>query len=137
MKRPEYTAFIFAHVSLFIVFVWFGAIKLFGLSPANPLVASLLAETLPFITFKTFNLILGIYEVLIGLFFIIPKQERIALVMLIPHMIVTIMPLILLPAITWQSAFVPTLEGQYIIKNVVIIALAAMVFVDLKKKRLA
>jgi hypothetical protein len=37
---------------------------------------------------------------------------------------------------TWQSFLVPTLEGQYIIKNVVIIALAAMVFVDLKKKHL-
>jgi uncharacterized membrane protein YkgB len=136
MKRAEYIAFIFAHVALFIVFVWFGAIKLFAESPANPLVISLLKETLPFMTFKVFNIILGSYEVLIGLFFIIPKADRVALVMLVPHMIVTIMPLFLLQDMTWQSFLVPTLEGQYIIKNVVIIALAAMVFVDLKKKRL-
>jgi uncharacterized membrane protein YkgB len=45
------------------------------------------------------------------------------------------MPLFLLPEITWGKMFVPTLEGQYIIKNVIIIALAAMVFADLKKKR--
>jgi uncharacterized membrane protein YkgB len=136
MKRAEYIAFIFAHVALFIVFVWFGAIKLFAESPANPLVISLLKETLPFMSFKIFNVLLGSYEVLIGLFFIIPKAERIALVMLVPHMIVTMMPLILLQDMTWQSFLVPTLEGQYIIKNVVIIALAAMVFVDLKKKHL-
>jgi uncharacterized membrane protein YkgB len=62
-------------------------------------------------------------------------MERIALVLLVPHMIVTILPLFLLPQIAWQAPFVPTLEGQYMIKNVVIIALAAMVFADLDKRR--
>jgi uncharacterized membrane protein YkgB len=135
MKRPEYIAFAFAHVALFIVFVWFGSLKLFGLSPANPLVSDLLAHTLPFMSFGVFNILLGSYEVLIGVMFIVPRMERIAIALLIPHMIVTIMPLILLPTITWQSTFVPTLEGQYIIKNVVIIALAATIFADMNKRR--
>jgi hypothetical protein len=39
------------------------------------------------------------------------------------HMVMTVC-LILLPAVTWMMPFVPTLEGQYIIKNLVIIALA-------------
>ena len=39
-------------------------------------------------------------------------------------MITTAGPLVLLPSETWQSFFVPTLEGQYIIKNLVIIAAA-------------
>ena len=136
MKRPEHIAFIFAHVALFIVFVWFGTLKLLGSSPANPLVISLLSETMPFMSFNVFNIILGSYEVLIGLLFVIPRAEKAAIALLIPHMIVTILPLLLLPEITWQGFLTPTLEGQYIIKNVVIIALAAMVFVDLKKKRL-
>lgn len=135
MKRIEYIVFLFAHIALFIVFVWFGSLKLVGLSPANPLVISLLRETLPLISFQTFNIILGIYEVLIGLFFIIPKRERIALILLIPHMIVTILPLMLLQDMTWQGFLIPTLEGQYIIKNIVIIALAGMIFADLNKKR--
>jgi len=34
------------------------------------------------------------------------------------------MPLILLPQVTWSGILVPTLEGQYIIKNLAIIAAA-------------
>lgn len=136
MKKKEYIAFIFAHFALFVVFVWFGALKFFDLSPANPLVDALLQKTLPFITFKTFIMILGGWEVLIGLLFIIPKMEKVALVLLIPHMLVTIMPLFLLPDIAWQGFLTPTLEGQYIIKNIVIIALAASMFADLRKKHL-
>ena len=134
MQKKEYLAFIFAHFALFVVFVWFGSLKFFDLSPANPLVEALLQQTLPFISFKTFIMILGGWEVLIGILFIIPKMEKVALILLIPHMITTIMPLFLLPEIAWQGFLVPTLEGQYIIKNVVIIALAASMFADLKKK---
>ena len=134
MQKKEYLAFIFAHFALFVVFVWFGSLKFFDLSPANPLVEALLQQTLPFISFKTFIMLLGGWEVLIGILFIIPKMEKVALILLIPHMIVTIMPLFLLPEIAWQGFLVPTLEGQYIIKNVVIIALAASMFADLKKK---
>ncbi|HVU06355.1 MAG TPA: hypothetical protein VHE10_00975 [Candidatus Paceibacterota bacterium] len=135
MKSTEYRAFVFAHIALFIVYVWFGAVKLFGYSPANPLVDALLHQTMPFITFHTFNLILGAYEVLIGLLFLIPRKERYAFILLVPHVIVTTLPLFLLKGMTWQSMFVPTIEGQYIIKNVLIIAVAAMVFADMSKKR--
>jgi uncharacterized membrane protein YkgB len=140
MQRKEYIAFIFAHVSLFIIFVWFGALKLFGLSPAGPLVVDLFDKTLglmlPFLSADTFIVILGGLEVIIGILFIIPRMERVAMALLIPHMITTIMPLFLAPAISWLGFLQPTLEGQYIIKNVVIIALAAMVFADLNKRRL-
>ena len=136
MERKEYIAFIFAHISLFIIFVWFGALKFFDASPANPLVAELLAKTLPFMTFEVFIKLLGALEVAIGLLFIIPRMERFAFALLIPHMITTIMPLFLLPEIAWSGFLTPTLEGQYMIKNIVIIALAAMVFADLNKKRL-
>ncbi len=135
MQRREYLGFIFAHFALFIVFVWFGSLKFFDLSPANPLVENLLRQTLPFISFQTFIMLLGAWEVLIGILFIIPKMERVAMILLIPHMITTIMPLFLLPEISWQGFMVPTLEGQYIIKNVVIIALAVSMFADLKKQR--
>jgi uncharacterized membrane protein YkgB len=141
MKNNEYKAFVFAHLALFVVFVWFGALKLFGLSPANELVTSLFNDTLgamlPFLTIDGFIIFLGLVEVAIGVLFIIPKMERVAVILLIPHMITTIMPLVFLPDMTWQAPFVPSMEGQYIIKNIVIIALAAMVFVDLGKKRKA
>ncbi len=113
-----------ARVALFVVFFWFGILKLFFTSPANPLVASLLERTLPFITFPTFIIWFGCFEMVIGILFLIPRLERVAIALLLPHMVMTVLPLVLLPSVTWQYPFVPTLEGQYIIKNVVIIALA-------------
>lgn len=113
-----------ARIAIFIVFFWFGALKVFDLSPANPLVADLLQKTLPFITFDEFIVMFGIYEMIIGLAFLIPKFERFAIIILFPHMIMTALPLFLLGEMAWQKAFVPTLEGQYIIKNLAIIALA-------------
>lgn len=138
MLRKEYRAFIFAHIALFIVFVWFGALKLFGLSPASPLVTDLFNNTLGImlpITADTFIILFGAFEVLIGILFIIPRMEKLAMTLLIPHMITTIMPLFLSSEMTWSGLLTPTLEGQYIIKNVIIIALVAMMFVDMGKTR--
>ena len=72
---------------------------------------------------------------MIGLLFIVPKMEKIAFALLIPHMITTILPLIFLPEASWSGFLTPTITGQYIIKNVVIMALAATIFADLNKKR--
>jgi putative oxidoreductase len=44
--------------------------------------------------------------------------------LLLLHVVLTLLPLLLLPGLTWQSPLVPTLEGQYIIKNLVILAAA-------------
>jgi uncharacterized membrane protein YkgB len=114
----------FARFSLFVVFFWFGILKVIGESPANPLVSNLLESTMPFISFETFIFIFGVFEVVIGLSFLFPRLVRVSVAMLAFHMVTTFMPLILLPEITWQRAFIPTIEGQYIIKNLVIIAAA-------------
>jgi len=113
-----------ARAALFIVYFWFGILKLFGTSPANPLVGSLLEKTLPFISFDTFIIGFAMYEMLIGIFFLVPGLERVAIAFLVPHLIMTALPLVLLPSLTWQGPFVPTLEGQYIVKNLTIVALA-------------
>lgn len=138
MKRTEYNAFIFAHFALFVIFVWFGALKLFGLSPANPLVIDLYDKTLGILlpmSADAFIICLGALEVTIGVLFIIPRAEKIGMMLLALHMATTVMPLFLLPSMTWEAPFVPTLEGQYIVKNIVIIALAATIFADLGKRR--
>ena len=69
---------------------------------------------------------------IIGICFLVPNLERLAIFLLIPHMVMTSLPLFLLPSIAWQTFFVPTLEGQYIIKNLVIIALAIGIAAQLK-----
>jgi len=111
-------------MALFVVFFWFGILKVFGMSPANPLVAGLLNRTLPFIDFDQFIVLFGLFEMVIGILCLIPRLVRISMLLLGVHMVTTMGPLVLLPGVVWTQAFVPTLEGQYIIKNLAIIAVA-------------
>lgn len=113
-----------SRIALFVVFFWFGILKVFELSPAGPLVIDLLNRTIPFMDPGLFLQLFGGYEMLIGLIFLIPKWERGAIALLVPHMVATFGPLLFLPQVTWSGFLVPTLEGQYIIKNLVIIAVA-------------
>ncbi len=113
-----------ARIGLFIVFFWFGLLKVIGLSPASGVVQRLFEQTIPFMSFSTFLIGFGLFECLIGILFIIKGLERIVIPLLFIHMITTFGPLVFLPQETWQQFLVPTLEGQYIIKNFVIIACA-------------
>ena len=117
-------AITFSRISLFVVYFWFGVLKVLGLSPASPMVLSLLKKTITFIDAPTFLIVFGLFEVLIGILFLIPKLEKIALFLLTLHMVAVCLPLVMLPDLTWKSMLVPTMEGQYIIKNILIIAIA-------------
>lgn len=114
-----------ARFALFTIYFWFGALKVFGFSPANPLVKQLLSQTLPQMSFETFILFFGLLEALIGLLFLMKNEwiSRVTIAIMWLHMATTILPLFILPQIAWSAPFVPTLEGQYIIKNVALIAL--------------
>ncbi len=125
----------FSRFALFLVYAWFGLLKIIGVSPASPIVADLLSRTLPFISFSQFIILFGIYEVLIGILFLIPKLNRVAIFFLTPHIIMTTGPIFLLPAMIWSDWFVPTLEGQYIIKNILIVALAIHILSNKKPAR--
>ena len=122
----------FSRFAIFVVYFWFGALKVFSTSPAGPLVAALLEKTLPGVPFNSFIIALGVFEMLIGLVFVIPHLERYGIFILGIHLIMTIMPLFLLPQVTWQSFLTPTLEGQYIIKNILIVALAIGILAHLR-----
>lgn len=115
----------FARLALGIVFIWFGALKMIGeLSPAYDLVAA----TIYWLTPEIIIPLIGLWEVAIGVAFLFPPLTRVALLLLIPQMPATFLPLVLLPAVTFTV--VPwglTLEGQYIVKNLVIIACALII----------
>ncbi|MDB5171168.1 MAG: hypothetical protein JWO35_862 [Candidatus Saccharibacteria bacterium] len=113
-----------ARVSIFLIFFWFGAIKLLGLSPAGPLAKALIDKTVGLQYFDTLFVILALLECIIGLLFLLPRATRIVVPLLLVHMLIVCSPLLLVPHYTWQSFLVPTLEGQYIIKNAVVIAVA-------------
>lgn len=126
-----------ARGALFAVFFWFGLLKVVGVSPAVGVVTALFEQTFltTWMTSATFLIILGIVEMLIGLFFLVPKLDRLVILVMILHMITTFLPLILLPGMVWQMAWVPTIEGQYIIKNLVLIAVAIGIAAQLRPWR--
>lgn len=113
-----------ARVSIFIVFFWFGLIKLMGLSPASALAEALTTKTVGMQYFDFLFYSLAVIECVIGVLFLIPKATRLVIPLLLFHMLIVCSPLILVPEYTWQSFGVPTLEGQYIIKNAVVVAVA-------------
>jgi uncharacterized membrane protein YkgB len=125
---------VLARFAILVVYAWFGALKLVDASPANPLVKNLLEHTLPFLRFEQFIVVLGAYEIVIGVAFAVPRLERVAIALVVPHLIMTAGPLVLLPKVAWNGFLVPTLEGQYIIKNVLIVATAAVVAAQLRAR---
>jgi uncharacterized membrane protein YkgB len=113
-----------ARLSIFGVYFWFGILKLFNQSPAGPLAYDLVNKTLGAQNFNWSFKALAVYECLIGILFLIPKFTRLVIPLLAVHMLIVCSPLILLSGEAWSHPLVPTLEGQYILKNAVIIALA-------------
>lgn len=133
-KKIRKITYILAHLSIFIVFFWFGLLKVLGTSPAYELVDALRAITIPWWSMESFFPFLGIVEMIIGILFLNKKTEKIAITILVPHMCTTFLPLVMLPDISWQGLLTPTLPGQYIIKNIIIVALAISVVVGYGKK---
>lgn len=114
----------FARAALFVIFFWFGVLKLLDHSPASPLAEALTAQTVGLQYFDVLFKGLSLMECLIGILFLIPRATRVVIPLLLVHMVVVCTPLLLVPSHVWSSFLVPTLEGQYIIKNLVIIAVA-------------
>lgn len=124
---------VLGRIALFIIFFWFGILKVFLLSPAGPLVNELLVNTfLKFIEPDTFQIGFGVFEVIIGIMILFPKIERITFLVMGLHLITTALPLFLLTATTWSAMFVPTLVGQYIIKNLALLSLGILLLVSIK-----
>jgi uncharacterized membrane protein YkgB len=110
--------------TLGLTFIWFGLLKVFGESPANDLIT----KTIYWFNPDVFIPILGIWEAVIGLFFVIKPMIRAGLLLLALQMPGTFLPLVLLPEVCFSSfPFALTLEGQYIVKNLVLISAALVV----------
>lgn len=121
-------------ISIGVVFFWFGALKLVpGLSPAEPLIR----EAMPFLPLDFFIPFLGLWEIVIGLGFIVGKYMRVTILLMMLQMVGAVSPLILYPQGVWVSfPFVLTLEGQYIIKNMVLISAALVIGSTVRGKQL-
>jgi uncharacterized membrane protein YkgB len=83
---------------------------------------------LSFITAGTFVVVFGVIEMIIGVMFLIPGKEKWTLIAFALHMVTTTLPLFFLKESVWTHVLVPTLEGQYVIKNLALIACAVNIW---------
>jgi len=116
-------------ISMGIIFIWFGILKPLGISPAEPLVLATV-DWMPLLEAKTWLVVIGWWEVVIGICFLFPQTLRIAILLLALQMGGTFLPLAILPEVTFQAGRIPygpTMEGQYIIKNLLIISAALVI----------
>jgi len=126
-------------IGLGIVFLWFGFLKLFpGLSPAESL-AGRTVERLSFgMVEPGLSLpILAVWECAIGLGLLSGRLMRTTLLLLFLQLPGTAMPLVLFPEETFtRFPYAPTLEGQYIIKNLVLVGAALVIGATVRGGRL-
>jgi uncharacterized membrane protein YkgB len=125
-------------LSLGIIFFWFGILKFFpGLSPAQDLAKN----TIDVLTFGLIpgNValnILAVWEVLIGIGLITGIYMRVTLLLLFMQLIGTMSPVVIFPELVFtQIPYAPTLEGQYIIKNLIIASAGIVLGATVRKRR--
>lgn len=129
-------------ISIGIIFFWFGILKFFpGASPAQDLAI----RTISLLTFGILPAsviinMLALWEVVIGIGFITGKYLKTTLLLLFAQMLGTFTPVFLFPAEVFTAIpYAPTLEGQYIIKNIVIVSagfvIGAKVFGNSQKNK--
>ena len=118
-------------IALAIIYIWFGALKIFGMSPAGELVE----KTVYWFRPEIFIPILGIFEVIIGLGLLIKRFIPVTILLLLLHIAVTFFPVFIVQAICFNAfPYQPTLAGQYIIKNLVLISGALVIAGKFNKK---
>jgi uncharacterized membrane protein YphA (DoxX/SURF4 family) len=126
-------------LSLGVTFLWFGVLKFFpGLSPAESLAGGTMARlSFGILSPSVAVPLLGAWESLIGIGLIAGLYLRATLFLLWVQMLGTITPLFLFPELTFTSfPLVPTLEGQYIIKNLVLISAGIVIGATVRGGRL-
>ena len=118
-------------LALAAVFVWFGALKLAGVSP----VENLLAETLPVIDASISVPVLGAVEVALGLALAIGRFPRLVLLALVGHLAGTFLTFVTASELMWGDGFLAlTADGEFVVKNVVFIT-AALVLIGWYSRR--
>ena len=121
----RFLAFVEAHslqllrYALVVVFIWFGLLTATGVSET----AGLVADIFWFMPTETFLIVLGGWEVAVGMALLFQRTLRLAGVLLAAHAMVVMLPLVLYPSETFSYfPYGPSFEGVYIIKDLVLLA---------------
>jgi uncharacterized membrane protein YkgB len=121
----------FLRYSLALIFIWFGILKPLGISPA----AELASNTVYWLNPSWFVPFLGWWEVLIGVCLLYKPLIRIGIFLLTIQMVGTFLPIFILPKIIFGTPFYSlTLEGQYILKNLILIGAGMVIGSNVRDK---
>lgn len=106
-------------VSLALVMIWFGALKVAGISPVSKLVA----DTVPALDGSWFVPLLGGFEVALGIA-LLAGSNLLVLTGLVAHLLGTFAVLVTQPDLAFQQGnpLLLTVEGEFVIKNLVLLS---------------
>lgn len=122
-------AFTFLRISLGIIFVWFGILKVFNSSPVTPLINAVSP-----ISFPLEIPLIGIFEVLLGASFLSNKFTKISSIVMCIYLLgVSVL-------VFTGKGFAPwfpllTIEGEFALKNLVLIAGGLILFTSHTEKK--
>jgi len=123
----------FTRVSLGIVFIWFGTLKVLGTSPVAVLVEQLFPWLPPSLSVPA----IGVFEVALGIAFITKFALRITLALFWLHMAGTFLVPILRPDLSFLGGnpLYLTTVGEFVVKNLVLIAAGLVIGGTLKRAK--
>ena len=121
-------------VSLGIVFLWFGALKVLDVTPDTDLVA----ETVYWVDPDWFVPLLGWVEVAVGAALIIRRGLRLVLPVFLAQLVGTFLVLVVQPDVAFQEGnlFKLTVEGEFVVKNLVLLSAGLVVGATVEDERL-
>lgn len=119
-------------IGLAVVFVWFGALKVFGVSPVSDLVAS----TVYWVDPGWFVPLLGVVEVVVGLGLAFRFGLRWVLAVLLAQLAGTVLVFVFQPEVAFQEGnpLLLTTEGEFVVKNAVLIGAAMVVGTQVRER---
>lgn len=120
-------------MSLGLVFVWFGALKMFRVSP----VAELVARTVYWVDPSWFVPVLGVVEVIIGVGLLAGRALRTVLALFWLQMLGTFLVLVIQPDVAFQrgNPLLLTVEGEFVVKNLVLLSAGMVVGSTVRRMR--
>ncbi|GAA0208041.1 hypothetical protein GCM10010492_02050 [Saccharothrix mutabilis subsp. mutabilis] len=118
-------------LSIGLLFVWFGLLKVVGRSP----VADLVHATLPWVSRGFLLPALGAVEVVLGIALLLGKPHRTTLVVTAAHLVGTFLVFVQAPSLAWSDGnpLLLTATGEFVLKNLVLVC-AVLLLLGLRRR---
>jgi uncharacterized membrane protein YkgB len=120
-------------IALSIVFIWFGLLKVIDRSP----VEGLIDQTVPLVSMDWFLPFLGAWEIAVGLGLLFQFAMRLTLLLFWLQMAGTFLTMVVQPDIAFQdnNPILLTTEGEFVVKNLVLIAAGIVIGSTVRRRR--